>query len=59
MKMIKEVMPIERAQMRLRVTAAKEGRKLKEKLAKLCTAIETEEWDGGTVLLVRYFLFYR
>jgi ribosome maturation protein SDO1 len=45
-------MPIERAQMRLRITASKEGRKLKEKLAKICTHMEKEEWDGGTLILV-------
>lgn len=45
-------MPIERAQMRLRIIAPKEGRKLKEKLAKICTHIENDEWDGGTLILV-------
>jgi hypothetical protein len=45
-------MPIERAHMRLRVTAAKEGRKLKEKLAKLCFSIESEEWESSTLFLV-------
>lgn len=48
-------MPIERAHMRLKITAVKEGRKLKEKLAKLCTSIESEEWDGSTLILVSNF----
>ena len=42
--------------MRLRVTAAKEGRKLKEKLAKLCFSIESEEWESSTLILVSEFL---
>lgn len=49
----KKVMAIERAQMRLQITAPKEGRKLKEKLAKLWSSMETEDWDGGTMVLVR------
>lgn len=53
--MLKAVMPIERAQMRLKITASKEGRKLKEKLAKVWTTMESEEWDGSTIILVRYF----
>lgn len=56
-RMLKPVMPIERAQMRLKITATKEGRKLKEKLAKVCTTIETEDWDGGTVVMVGLFYF--
>ena len=51
-------MPIERAQMRLRITASKEGRKLKEKLAKICTNMEKEEWDGGTLILVSEHIVY-
>lgn len=53
-RMIKEasLMPIERAQMRLQITAIKEGRKLREKLVKVCSCIETEDWDGGTLILV-------
>ncbi len=55
--MLKPVMPIERAQMRLKITATKEGRKLKEKLVKVCTTMETEDWDGGTVVMVGLFYF--
>ncbi len=50
--MIKSQMPIERAHMRIKVTASKDGRKLKEKLSKLCTSIETEEWEDSTLTLV-------
>ena len=50
--MIKTVMPIERAQMRIQITAIKEGRKLKEKLVKICSTIENEEWQGSTLVLV-------
>lgn len=51
--MLKSQMPIERAHMRLKITALKEGRKLKEKLSKLTTSMESEEWDGSTLILVR------
>lgn len=50
--MLKSHMPIERAHMRLRISAHKEGRKLKEKLSKLCTSIESEEWEDSTLILV-------
>jgi ribosome maturation protein Sdo1 len=51
-------MPIERAHMRLRISAHKEGRKLKEKLSKLCTSIESEEWEDSTLILVSLSLKY-
>jgi len=50
--LLKTVMPIERAQMRLKITSSRDGKKLKEKLAKICSNIETEEWDGSTIILV-------
>ena len=50
--MLKKVMPIERAEMRLKITSSKEGKKLKEKLSKIGAKVETEEWDGSTVILV-------
>ena len=56
--MLKSHMPIERAHMRLRISAPKEGRKLKEKLLKLCTSIESEEWEDSTLILVRFSLNY-
>ena len=55
-KLIKSQMPIERAHMRIKITASKDGRKLKEKLSKLCTSIENEEWEGSTLILVSKFI---
>lgn len=46
-------MPLERAQMRLRIViSGKESRKLRDKVVKLTTKIETEEWSGGELNLV-------
>lgn len=48
-------MPLERAQMRLRVVlSGKEARKLREKVSKLATSIESEEWDDGTLNFVSF-----
>uniref|UniRef100_A0A069DQU4 Ribosome maturation protein SBDS n=1 Tax=Panstrongylus megistus TaxID=65343 RepID=A0A069DQU4_9HEMI len=45
---LKAVMPLDRAQMRLRVAlSGKEARKLREKVAALTTSIESETWDSG------------
>ena len=50
---LKAVMPLERAQMRLRVVVSdKEAKKLRDKIIKLVTKLETEEWDNGTLNLV-------
>lgn len=50
---LKEVMPLERAQMRVRVlVSGKEARKLREKITKLMTKVETEEWNDGTLNLI-------
>ncbi|XP_063973932.1 ribosome maturation protein SBDS [Diachasmimorpha longicaudata] len=49
---LKSVMPLERAQMRLRVVlSGKEARKLREKTVKMASKVETENWDGGTLNL--------
>lgn len=49
-KQLKEVMPIERAQMRLRlIWSGKEARKLRDKLVKIITSVENEEWDAGQI----------
>ncbi|XP_015120833.1 ribosome maturation protein SBDS [Diachasma alloeum] len=49
---LKSVMPLERAQMRLRVVlSGKEARKLRDKTVKLASKVETENWDGGTLNL--------
>ncbi|XP_054014554.1 ribosome maturation protein SBDS [Hylaeus anthracinus] len=50
---LKVVMPLERAQMRLRVlVSGKEARKLRDKIVKLIATIETEEWDNGTLNII-------
>ncbi|OAD61693.1 Ribosome maturation protein SBDS [Eufriesea mexicana] len=50
---LKDVMPLERAQMRLRVlVSGKEAKKLRDKIVKLVTKLETEEWDNGTLDLI-------
>ncbi|XP_043504676.1 ribosome maturation protein SBDS [Polistes fuscatus] len=47
---LKSVMPLERAQMRLKVSiSGKEAKKLREKLTKLVKKIESENWDSGTL----------
>lgn len=47
-KQLKEVMSIERAQMRIRILIpSKDARRLKEKIAKLTAKIEQENWTGG------------
>ncbi|KAL1140639.1 hypothetical protein AAG570_000569 [Ranatra chinensis] len=50
---LKAIMPLERAQMRLRlVFSGKEARKMRDKLSKLVTSIETENWENGELNLV-------
>ncbi|TGZ39019.1 ribosome maturation protein SBDS [Temnothorax longispinosus] len=50
---LKEVMPLERVQMRLRIVIPeKEARKLKDKVVKLTTKVETEEWEGGSLTII-------
>ncbi|XP_076165725.1 SBDS ribosome maturation factor [Ptiloglossa arizonensis] len=50
---LKLVMPIERAQMRLRIcSSGKEAKKLKDKIIKLIAKVETEEWNNRELNLV-------
>ncbi|XP_015604491.1 ribosome maturation protein SBDS [Cephus cinctus] len=50
---LKTVMPLERAQMRLRVLiTGKEARKLREKIMKLAAKVESEDWDSGSLNLI-------
>ncbi|XP_015175120.1 PREDICTED: ribosome maturation protein SBDS [Polistes dominula] len=50
---LKTVMPLERAQMRLKITiSGREAKKLREKLLKTVKKIESENWDSGTLDLV-------
>lgn len=49
---LKEVMPLERAQMRLRIVIhGKEASKLKDKVMNLVSKMETEEWDNGSLTI--------
>uniref|UniRef100_A0A6M2DJ04 Ribosome maturation protein SBDS n=1 Tax=Xenopsylla cheopis TaxID=163159 RepID=A0A6M2DJ04_XENCH len=51
--LLKDNMPIERAQMRLRiVSTGKESKTIREKLLKLISTTENEEWDNGTLNMV-------
>ncbi|KAG8264326.1 hypothetical protein J6590_014615 [Homalodisca vitripennis] len=50
---LKATMPLERAQMRLKIViSGKEARKLREKVVKLATKVETEEWNNGELNMV-------
>uniref|UniRef100_T1J5D7 GTPase Era, mitochondrial n=1 Tax=Strigamia maritima TaxID=126957 RepID=T1J5D7_STRMM len=50
-KQLKTVMNIERAQMRLKIVLpVKEGRRLKEKIVKLVSKLESENWDTSSGL---------
>ncbi|KOC64528.1 Ribosome maturation protein SBDS [Habropoda laboriosa] len=50
---LKTVMPLDRAQMRVRIlVSGKEARKLRDKIIKLVTKLEAEEWDNGTLNLI-------
>lgn len=50
---LKTAIPIERAQMRLKaVISGKEAKKLREKLVKLVSKVESEDWDSGSLNLV-------
>lgn len=50
---LKGAIPIERAQMRLKaIVSGKEAKKLREKLVKLTSKVESEDWDNGTLNLI-------
>lgn len=50
---LQAIMPLERAQMRLRVLASgKEAKKIRDKIVKSITKLETEEWNSGTLNLI-------
>ncbi|XP_012285076.1 ribosome maturation protein SBDS [Orussus abietinus] len=50
---LKTVIPLERAQMRVRVlVSGKEARKLRDHIAKLATKMESEDWDGGSLNII-------
>jgi ribosome maturation protein SDO1 len=51
-KLLKETIPLERANMRVKVILhGKEAKKLKEKVVKISTHVENEEWDGDKLTL--------
>lgn len=51
--LLKSTMPLERAQMRIRtVLSGKDTRKLRDKISKLATSIESEDWDSGQLNMV-------
>ena len=51
-KLLKETIPLERANMRIKVVLhGKEAKKLKDKIAKISSHVENEEWDGDKVTL--------
>lgn len=50
---LKELMPIERAQMRLKILIQrKEARKLRDKVVKMVSKIESEDWDNGALTII-------
>uniref|UniRef100_A0A1B6E0G9 Ribosome maturation protein SBDS n=1 Tax=Clastoptera arizonana TaxID=38151 RepID=A0A1B6E0G9_9HEMI len=50
---LKETMPLERAQMRIKtICSGKEARKVREKIVKLASKVESEDWDGGNLSLI-------
>ncbi|XP_065075771.1 ribosome maturation protein SBDS [Ochlerotatus camptorhynchus] len=51
-KLLQETIPLERAKMRLKVTLpGKDAKRLKEKVTKLCSPVEGEEWEGDKLVL--------
>lgn len=53
MPKLQTVIPIERAQMRVKITlSGKEANKLKEKLVKIVTKLEEEKWDSYELTMV-------
>ncbi|KAL1451774.1 hypothetical protein WDU94_006122 [Cyamophila willieti] len=53
--LLKSCLTIERAQMRLKIEVGggvKDVKRLKEKLIKCATSVETEEWSGGGLLMI-------
>ncbi|XP_013146074.1 PREDICTED: ribosome maturation protein SBDS [Papilio polytes] len=52
-QMIKKEIPLERAQMRVRISlGGKEAKKIIEKAIKLATSVEEEHWESGTANII-------
>jgi len=53
-RLIKTVLPLDRAMMRLKVeSTSKDAKKLKEKFVALASSVESENWDSGEITLVQ------
>lgn len=51
--LIKTVLPLDRAMMRLKVeSSSKDAKKLKEKFVILASSVESENWESGEMTLV-------
>ncbi|XP_058817966.1 ribosome maturation protein SBDS [Topomyia yanbarensis] len=51
-KLLQATIPLERAKMRLKVALPrKEAKRLKEKIAKLCSPVESEQWEGDQLVM--------
>lgn len=60
-RLIKTVLPLDRAMMRLKVeSSSKDAKKLKEKFVALASSVEAENWESGEITLVLnlFFNFY-
>ena len=52
---LKTSIPLDRAQMRLKIIlSGKESRKIREKISKLTSKIEKEDWDGSQLTMVSF-----
>ncbi|XP_068629911.1 ribosome maturation protein SBDS [Battus philenor] len=52
-QMIKKEIPLERAQMRVRILlSGKEAKKVRDKAIKLATSVEEENWESGTAVII-------
>ncbi|CAF4938446.1 unnamed protein product [Pieris macdunnoughi] len=52
-QMIKKEIPLERAQMRVRIVlSGKEARKIRDKAVKLTSKVEEESWEAGTANII-------
>jgi len=50
---LKKMMPLERAQMRIKIIIPeKEAKKLKDKIAKIEAKMEKETWENGTITII-------
>lgn len=55
---LKASIPLDRAQMRLKIVlSGKESRKIREKISKLTSKIENEDWNGSQLTIVSVIIF--